>query len=54
MSTPGTFGDIDGPGQLRHEAEVMAAHEGTAGTGVPAPAPDHGMSDEAKYGGPGQ
>jgi hypothetical protein len=50
MTTPATFDDID-PGQLRHEDEVMAAHQGTPGTGLPAPEPDHGMSDEAKYGG---
>jgi hypothetical protein len=32
-----------------HQDEVMASHQGTAGTGTPAPAPDHGQADDAKY-----
>jgi hypothetical protein len=48
VTTPATFADID-PGQLRHEDELMAGHKGTAGTGVPAPEPDHGVPDDQKY-----
>jgi hypothetical protein len=33
-----------------HDDEVMASHQGTPGTGLPAPAPDHGETDQAKYG----
>lgn len=33
-----------------HQDEVMAAHQGTQGTGVPAPAADNGTTDQAKYG----
>ena len=52
MTTPDPDGFDDLCGDLPgHQNEVMTAHEGTPGTGVPAPEPDHGMSDKAKYGG---
>ena len=52
MTTPDpvTFDDLCG-GLPAHEDEVMAAHQGTAGTGTPAPAEDRGMSEQRKYGG---
>ena len=33
-----------------HQEELMGDHQGTPGTGVPAPAEDHGVPDDAKYG----
>lgn len=32
-----------------HDTEVMVSHQGTAGTGTPAPEPDHGQADDTKY-----
>ena len=54
MTTPASFDDIDdGP---RHEAEVMAAHQGTPSIavqdrthGAGMPAADHGTDDRTKY-----
>jgi hypothetical protein len=43
-----TFSDVRG-NLPEHQAEVMAAHRGTAGTGVPAPPPDRGEPDDQKY-----
>jgi hypothetical protein len=37
------------PGLPAHQDELMASHEGTPGTGVPAPEPDHGVPDDVKY-----
>ncbi len=50
---PDSFDDLCGS-LPSHQDEVLASHQGTGGTGVPAPEPDHGMSDQAKYGGPGR
>jgi hypothetical protein len=36
-----------------HATEMLAAHGGTPGTGVPAPAEDRGVPDDQKYGGGG-
>jgi hypothetical protein len=46
-----TAGDFEAisPDLPSHQAEVMAAHQGTPGTGLPAPEPDHGTSDQEKY-----
>ena len=53
MTMP-TWDDFPGP---RHEDEVMAAHQGRPTLavqdethGAPAPEPDLGMDDHAKYG----
>ena len=55
MSTP-DWADL-AAGLPRHEDEVMAAHEGApsvevqnATHGAPAPAPDLGEDEQAKYG----
>jgi hypothetical protein len=31
-----------------HQDEILIAHAGTPGVGVPAPEPDHGADDRAK------
>jgi hypothetical protein len=31
-----------------HQDEILIAHTGTPGVGVPAPEPDHGADDRAK------
>jgi hypothetical protein len=49
VTTPDAAFDAIDPGVPRHRDEVMAAHEGTPGTGVPAPEPDHGTDDRTKY-----
>jgi hypothetical protein len=52
VSTPSTFDEIDGPGQMRHETEIMTGREGSpsievqaATHGAPPPPEDRGVDE---------